>query len=107
MAVHPVDGDHPREPLWIEIRDVLMKHWDPIGVADEPFAADEYDGYIPQVKALMRAHEAVDPLMDYLHEVEVKRMGLKTHREVTRTAAEHLLTLRTKLSPLPQMGAES
>jgi hypothetical protein len=29
-----------------QIRRVLMEHWDPIGVAGIPEAADEYDGYI-------------------------------------------------------------
>ena len=28
------------------IRAALMQHWDPIGVADIPEAADEYDSYL-------------------------------------------------------------
>jgi hypothetical protein len=40
---HPVDGDSLREEVWIRIRNVLMLHWDPIGVCDEPLAADEYE----------------------------------------------------------------
>ena len=27
------------------IHDVLLKEWDPIGVADEPCVVDEYDSY--------------------------------------------------------------
>jgi hypothetical protein len=31
------------------IRDVLMRDWDPIGVAAIPEAAEEYDSYIASV----------------------------------------------------------
>ena len=43
-----VEGDELREPVWIQIRTILMEHWDPIGISDEPNAADEYDLYIPK-----------------------------------------------------------
>ncbi len=48
----PVEGDYLRAPVWVEIRNVLMEYWDPIGVRDETFAADEYEAYIPKIKAL-------------------------------------------------------
>ena len=55
MGSHPVEGDYLRQPVWINIRTVLMEHWDPIGVSEMPEAADEYDSYIPNIKALLRA----------------------------------------------------
>lgn len=29
--------------MWNDIRQVLLTHWDPIRVKDEPMAQDEYD----------------------------------------------------------------
>ena len=86
----PVDGDHLREPAWIEIRKVLMQHWDPIGVRDEPFAADEYDAYIPKIKALLRRGTSVDELMDFLHEIATQRMGLTPQKERGASGCLHL-----------------
>ncbi len=35
------------------IRQVLLHDWDPIGVADEPAAQDEYDAYVGGVYRLL------------------------------------------------------
>ncbi len=99
-GTHPVDGDHLREPVWIEIRKVLMQCWDPIGVSDEPFASDEYDAYIPRIKALLRAGTTVQGLATYLDSIATERMGFTSQRERCRPAAEALLPLRTRLDPL-------
>jgi hypothetical protein len=31
------------------VREILMREWDPIGVAGSPEAADEYDSYVGKV----------------------------------------------------------
>jgi len=36
-----------------QIREVLLRQWDPIHVGDEPQAHDEYDGYIGAVYRLL------------------------------------------------------
>jgi hypothetical protein len=36
------DKEQSRE-IRVQKRHVLMSKWDPIGVCDEPFAADDYD----------------------------------------------------------------
>jgi hypothetical protein len=36
-----------------ELRRLVMSCWDPIGVADFPEAADEYDGYLPRIFAVL------------------------------------------------------
>ena len=33
----------------LQIRRVFLEEWDPIGVADEPLAQDEYDGYLGSI----------------------------------------------------------
>jgi hypothetical protein len=98
-GTHPVGGDHLREPVWIEIRKVLMQHWDPIGVKDEPFAADEYDKYIPKIKALLRKGTTVEELMDSLDDTATQRMGFVPQRDGGRNAAERLLPLSAGLPP--------
>ena len=53
-----------------------MSKWDPIGVSDEPNAADEYDMYIGDVFELLRRSAKDDEIAEYLRWVETERMGL-------------------------------
>lgn len=59
----------------IEIRAVLMQQWDPIGVKDEPMAADEYDGYIGAIYELLKRRASSKEISDHLRDIEIKRMG--------------------------------
>ena len=38
-----------------ELRELLMRAWDPIGVRDEPLAYSEYDSYLQQIFSKLRA----------------------------------------------------
>jgi hypothetical protein len=58
------------------IRRILMSEWDPIGVNDNPEAADEYDGYVGPVLDLLNARAGSDEIAAYLQKVETERMGL-------------------------------
>ena len=58
-----------------EIRSVLMREWDPIGVKDEPMAADEYDSYIGGIYELLKNRAAAKTISDHLREIELRRMG--------------------------------
>ena len=60
-----------------EIRAVLLQEWDPIGVKDVPEAADEYDGYIAGISALLRAGATDEQIAHHLSEIETKEMGLR------------------------------
>ena len=57
------------------IRAILLKEWDPIGVADVPQARDEYDSYVGQIYAMLIRHEARHALVDHLWQVETVHMG--------------------------------
>ena len=58
------------------IHTVLIKEWDPIGVADEPMAQDEYDSYIPMIFRLL-SEEAEDAVIAaHLAKIETHEMGL-------------------------------
>lgn len=75
-----------------KIREVLMQHWDPIGVSHVPEAADEYDSYIGSVYRLLTTHTTDTELIDYLHKTETHTMGLT--RSGTR---DHLKTVVAQL----------
>jgi hypothetical protein len=67
-----------------ELRSVTMSQWDPIGVADEPLAASEYDSYLAQIVERLRAEVTDDDLAGYLGDVRT-RMGLE--RDLPRDLA--------------------
>src|SRR5262249_1183051 len=58
------------------IREVLMREWDPIGVADAPQAQDEYDQYINQIYGMLIRREPRNKLVDFLWWAETENMGL-------------------------------
>jgi hypothetical protein len=59
-----------------QIRQTLMSKWDPIGVSDEPCAADEYDMYIGDVYVLLESRVTASEMASYLQDIETRRMGL-------------------------------
>jgi hypothetical protein len=76
------------------IRTILLKEWDPIGVADVPEAQDEYDSYVGQIYGMLIRHEARQTLVDHLWRVETEHMGLAGNRRHTEAVADRLLLLR-------------
>jgi hypothetical protein len=60
------------------IRPVLMQAWDPIGVKAIPEAADEYDGYIAGIYALLRDGASDEQIARHLSDIETKEMGLSS-----------------------------
>ena len=60
----------------VALRRALMSHWDPIGVKDEPYAADEYDRYIGGVFELLVDQATAGQIEEYLRVIETERMGL-------------------------------
>lgn len=76
-----------------ELRRILMEEWDPIGVRGVPEAADEYDGYLPQVATRLRDGATTEEIATYLTDVEEDRMGLgpsPTARERNEALADRL-----------------
>jgi len=84
------------------IREVLMQEWDPIGVADIPEAADEYDSYINQIHGLLIRREPLDKLVDFLWWVETEHMGLAGNRCRTEQVAARLLRLPDEITWNPE-----
>jgi hypothetical protein len=80
------------------IRDALMRHWDPIGVAGVLEAADEYDSYIAPVYRILVGSRSEDELVEFLYCTEKGLLGLNAgSHEHLRDVARKLLTLDVSL----------
>ncbi|MGO9112129.1 MAG: hypothetical protein ACLP9L_23125 [Thermoguttaceae bacterium] len=79
------------------IHNILLREWDPIGVADEPAAAGEYDGYIHKLHGMLIRHEPRHRLVDHLWWVETDCMGLFGNRLRTEAVADLLIRLRDEI----------
>ena len=81
-------------PARSSIRSALMQHWDPIGVAGIPEAANEYDGYLGSVYRILAGTRSEEDLVEFLHHAETETMGLNPRsRESLLEVARQLLTL--------------
>jgi hypothetical protein len=76
------------------IRLVLLHDWDPIGVAQEPQAQDEYDSYTGEVYRLLASAASEQQVADRLRNIETDRMGLPA------TESSALLAVARKLKAL-------
>lgn len=79
------------DDLNARVRVILTKDWDPIGVGNEPKAADEYDDYVPSVAAMVRARQSADAVAEYLLTIERRQMGLAGDAALARSVAATLL----------------
>lgn len=83
------------------IRDVLLREWDPIGVRDVPEAQDEYDSYVGGVYRLLASNASADELVEHLDEIETAGMGLMAPGDPDRAERiAHLHHVATRLRSL-------
>ena len=71
------------------IREVLNRHWDPIGVRD--VVDDEYESYIPRIADLLATGTDQPALGRHLHRIECDTMGLRGNPQRCNHAAKLLL----------------
>jgi len=82
------------------IADILRRNWDPIGIKDEPAAADEYDAYVGGVYRLIASGATALELAKHLAKVEEERLGYPdTDPKMLIPVAEKLLRLNVRLDP--------
>ena len=79
------------EELGQRVDEVLHYVWDPIGVAAEPYARDEYSGYSMRALGLLLESANTQGLVDFLLEIEEHRMGLSPKPEHALRVAALLL----------------
>ena len=80
-----------------QIREVLLRHWDPIGVAEEPQAQDEYDSYVGGVYRLLAGGARPSAVAQHLARIEAEQMGFGTAADKLLLVAEKLCALDVKL----------
>jgi hypothetical protein len=61
-----------------ELRELLMKYWDPIGVKGIPEASAEYDSYLGPLAEKLRKGTDAHGISEYLSEIQTERMELST-----------------------------
>lgn len=102
METLPTELDRRRaREITLEIRKILLKDWDPIGVEHAPQAQDEYDSYVGRIYRVLASRPSREEVVEYLRQVESARMGLHAGPERLRRiaeVAEELLAVDIRLS---------
>ena len=80
--------------LYRRIDEVLHYLWDPIGIAGEPQARDEYHSYLPLVFRRVLENQPKEKITVFLAEIEESIMGSSQDKKKTLMIAE--LLLKTK-----------
>jgi hypothetical protein len=85
--------DKEASRIWrTQIREILNQQWDPIGGCP----ADEYDGYVGTIAAMVRDNATDEVLTKYLEWAESVHMGLgRFDPERTRTIIASIRALGT------------
>jgi hypothetical protein len=82
--------------LHAQIREILLRQWDPIGVADVPQAQDEYDSYVGEIASAVLAGHSASEIADHLVLIETDEMGLSGDRTRALRAASSLARLLSR-----------
>ena len=90
MPTYPITSKENSRRIRVAIRLVFLEVWDPIGIRDEQYAQDEYDGYLGRTFELLMANATDAELTEYLNWI-VDRMGLDSSR---RPLADVIQALR-------------
>ena len=77
--------------LIAEIRSILIKHWDPIGVGINPNLADEYDAYIGCIIKMLCNNCSPAELASFLQYVEYEEIECKTNSNTRYKVAIKLI----------------
>ena len=77
----------------VEIRRVLLQHWDPIGIREESEAQDEYDMYLGGVYGLLVRGASDEEIADHLAHIVEERMSLHPQSEATKETVRALRTI--------------
>jgi hypothetical protein len=79
------------------IREVLLRDWDPIGVADVRETQDEYDGYIGGVYRLLASGQNDEAIAAHLAAIQTDAMGLPRSPQDLIDVARRLRGINVKL----------
>lgn len=71
----PNQGTSSARELQRKIGDTLLRHWDPIGVKDDPECSGEYDSYIGPVYRLLASGASDRDIAEHLVRIETESLG--------------------------------
>lgn len=83
--------------LYRRIDEVLHYLWDPIGIAGEPFARDEYYAYLPEIFSLAKKKNSEEEISESLDEIQTQRMGMQSDLKKCREIASIITNWSKKL----------
>ena len=86
------------ERVWttkLQMRQVLLEEWDPIGIRDEPLAQDEYDSYLGHIYDLLARNASEHEIVKHLNQLETVSMGMR------KRPVEKLLSVAQSLKKIP------
>jgi hypothetical protein len=96
--VSSLPRDDREKELWrdqrSQVRDILMEHWDPIGVSGIPEAADEYDTYVGYVVGALRNGRSIVEIENHMRWVASEHMRLGPLQTDYTDLMKRLLDLR-------------
>jgi len=88
------DKDSPKH-LFARIREVLLRDWDPMGLADAPGTPDDYDAVARELHALVTDPETTtERIAAYLRWIEREQMHLQRRPGMATETAEQVMALK-------------
>lgn len=82
--------------LFTNVRLILLKEWDPIGIQHIPEALAEYDGYVPAICRLLKESPTPEKIYKHLCWIASDRMGIEINEALFLEIAEKLIGLMPK-----------
>jgi hypothetical protein len=97
---------HPRgrtaRELQRQIGDVLLRNWDPLGVADHPEAEGEYEAYVGPVYRMLADGATDREIAEHLVRLETEALGFEdSHWRMLVPVARKLRKLYVRLTASP------
>jgi hypothetical protein len=78
-------------PSTKRLRELLLREWDPLGIAQVPQAQDEYDAFLGGILQLVSAEADLDAVQRYLIRIEEVELGTRADPVRARQAATEIL----------------
>lgn len=75
-----------------ELRELLMREWDPIHVDDDPTPDDEYDTYLGRTARRLRDGASPNEIAAYLSSVREEQMGMPENADTDMRVATEVVS---------------
>jgi hypothetical protein len=86
------------------VRRILLAQWDPLTVAHDPDAQDEYDSYTYPIVGLLMAHTPRQALVDHLIDIARNQLGVCCTEQRTEAVVDALIAFRETTEAVWKVG---